>query len=102
MGLKVELHRTKCTAIIKNVIAPDLLSELIDDVSDMPYSLIIDESTDVSTIKYMCICIKYFSSKNNCVTIDFLSLLEVEKADANTLYSKLSDYLEEIGLKKNK
>jgi hypothetical protein len=43
----IALHRTKCTGLILNVIAPCLFEELIDDLSNNNYSLIIDESTSV-------------------------------------------------------
>lgn len=60
----LKLHRTKCSTIIKNVISPSLLEELILDIGTTPFSLIVDESTDVSVIKYLCLCVKYFSTKN--------------------------------------
>lgn len=59
----IRLHRTKCTALIKNVIAPSLLLDLIKDVGDSAFSVIVDESTDISTEKLLSICIKYYSKK---------------------------------------
>ena len=49
----IRIHRTKCSQLIKNVIAPAMLTELIKDVGEEPYSLILDESTDVSVMKYL-------------------------------------------------
>ena len=49
----LQLHRTKCGHSIKNVIAPNVLKELIENVGDSSYSVIIDESTDVSSFKYL-------------------------------------------------
>jgi len=46
---KVKLHRTKCLRLISAVVAPAHLAELIDDVADYWYALIIDEATDIST-----------------------------------------------------
>ena len=57
---QLRLHRTKCGALIKNVVAPDLLRQLIGDMGvNQHYSLLIDESTDVGC-KKMCVygCIK--------------------------------------------
>lgn len=48
-GLK--LHRTKCTGLISNVISPCCLQELINDIGDSNFSMIIDESTSVDTKK---------------------------------------------------
>lgn len=55
------MHRTKCSKLISNVISPALLSELGEDIGNEPYSLIIDESTDISVQKYMAVYIKYFN-----------------------------------------
>jgi hypothetical protein len=40
---KLKLHRTKCSALIKNVLAPSFLEDIISDVRNSPYSLIVDE-----------------------------------------------------------
>lgn len=39
------MHRIKCPKLIEKVIAPVMLKELITDVGDTSYSLILDEST---------------------------------------------------------
>ncbi|KAF0702290.1 Uncharacterized protein FWK35_00022725, partial [Aphis craccivora] len=45
----LKLHRTKCSAsLIKNVLGPTLLEDLVEDCNTGPYSLIVDESTDIS------------------------------------------------------
>lgn len=43
-AIDVKIHRTKATAIIKNVWRPHMLSLLRADIGDGKYSLIIDES----------------------------------------------------------
>jgi len=54
----LNLHRTKCSLLIKKVIAPTLLSDLLDDLRNCPYSLIIDESADVGNIYvFVFLCI---------------------------------------------
>ncbi|CAH0400399.1 unnamed protein product [Chilo suppressalis] len=49
----MKLHRTKCTNIINNVLAPHFVSELIKDVGDAKFSILIDESTDISVTKIL-------------------------------------------------
>ena len=41
------MQRTECTGLIKNLITPCLLEELLEDVGNSYYSLIIDESRKV-------------------------------------------------------
>lgn len=38
-----KLHRTKCTNIITNILAPHFLENLLKDLSDSHFSLILDE-----------------------------------------------------------
>lgn len=59
----ISLHRTKCTALINSVIGPVVHEDLLEDVGSGPYSLIVDESTDVTTKKQLCIVIRYYSKK---------------------------------------
>lgn len=94
----ISFHRTKCSLLIKKVIAPTLLNDLLDDLKDCPYSLIIDESTDITMVKYLCICIRYFSKKAQKILVCFLGLIEIEEATAECLYLKLKEFLKNLKL----
>lgn len=95
---KLHIHRTKCAAIIKEVIAPVLLSELIEDIGNSPFSLIIDESTDVSTEKLLCLCVKYYSHKKNSIFTQFVSFVSVVQTTAEDLYDAIVNILNSVGL----
>lgn len=82
---KMQLHRTKSSHLIKKVIAPTLLNELVLNVKNVKFSIIVDESTDISVVKYLCICVRYFSKKSNNIITDFLGILVVETATAQSL-----------------
>ena len=69
----IKMHRTKCTGLIKNLIKPCLLKELLTDVSDSYFSLIIDEATDVSKDKILAVCIRFFSKSKSRIATSFLS-----------------------------
>lgn len=71
---------------------------MLDDLKDCSYSLIIDESTDVTSVKYLCICIRYFSKKIQKILVHFLGLIEIEKASGECLYVKLRDFLKNLDL----
>ncbi len=53
-------HRTKCSNILTNVVHPCLHDSVIKDIQQTSFSLIIDESTDVSVTKHWCLCVRYF------------------------------------------
>jgi hypothetical protein len=90
--IDLKLHRTKCAGLIKNVIAPCLLEELVKDLQDVPFSFIIDESTDKSTVKYLCICVKYHSKVEKSIKTNFLGILSLENATADTLYECITEF----------
>lgn len=94
----LKLHRTKCSGLIKNVISPVLLLELLEDIGNSRYSLIVDESTDVSTTKYMCVCVRYFSTKKQQVVSEYLGLIELESTKSTDLYEYLKFFLVKMGL----
>lgn len=94
----LRMHRTKCSKLIANVISPALLTDLVADVGSGAFSLILDESTDISTTKYLAIMIKYYSQKDNVMKTDFLGLLEVYRATASALFGAVCEYLTQIGL----
>ena len=71
----LSMHRTKCTGLIKNLIGPCLLQELLNDVGESFYSLIIDESTDISQEKLLAVCIRYFSKSNCKIISSFLGFV---------------------------
>lgn len=80
------------------MISPSLLEELILDIGTTPFPLIVDESNDVSVIKYLCLCVKYFSTKNLSVKIEFLSIIEVDKCTVEVLNNHVCNYLKDISL----
>lgn len=103
LGTKISLellriHRTKCSKLISNVISPALLSELVEDIGNEPYSIIIDESTDISVQKYMAVCIRYFNVIQTDIVTEFLGIITVGETTAVALYDSLVNYLNKINL----
>ena len=76
------MHRTKCTALVKKLLGPHFKGELHDDIQSTPFSLLVDESTDVSTSKNMGVSIKYYSPTTKKVVSTFLGLVKVAGSDA--------------------
>lgn len=97
----LELHRTKCSKLIINVIAPCFLKELVQDVGNGAYSIIIDESTDICTYKYMAFCIQYYSQTASNIITNFLGFVEIKKATAEILKTIFLDFLTELSLNVN-
>ncbi|XP_053595333.1 zinc finger protein 862-like [Microplitis demolitor] len=94
----LRIHRTKCTALLTRVIEPSLLQQQIKDINDVQFSLILDESTDVSCQKHLCICIRYFNIRKKCIVSQYLGLIPVVETSANDLYEALNNYFKKINL----
>ncbi|CAG9840725.1 unnamed protein product [Diabrotica balteata] len=76
--------RRKTTGIVRNVLGTESFKNLCDGLR-RKCSLIVDESTDKSTKKHLCLVIRYF--KNNILQDNFFGLIELSSADATTLYN---------------
>lgn len=96
------LGRTKCSAIIKNVWYPYFKRELHKDVGDNYYSLLVDESTDISTTKQLGIVLKYFSTSKKAVVGTFLKLQPIDSGNADTIAQNIKMVLSEFDLNMQK
>lgn len=94
--------RTKCTAIITDILAPHFKSILKEDIGNNFFSLLIDESTDITTEKYIGFAIIYFSERHRKINYTFLGLVKVENGEAQTIYEAILNLLKEFGLKVDK
>lgn len=57
----VSLGRTKATALMKKVLGPIFSKELYDKLKNTCFSIIIHETTDISTTKQIAFAVVYYS-----------------------------------------
>ena len=93
----MRLHRTKCQNLINNCIAKSIKDDIKDSAGGKPHVIIIDESTDISTQKHLCVAIAYLCQSG--IVTDFLSLIPVTDTTAETLFQALKAKLSEFGLR---
>lgn len=84
--------RTKSTQIA-DYIGKQASSSIIADLQKRKFSLIVDETTDVSTKKCIVFVARYFNSIYG-VQDKFLALLEITKADALSIFNLIKDFFE--------
>lgn len=91
----ISLGRSKCTSIIKNVIAKHEIEKLVEYLRKHRFSILIDESTDISDTKIMCILVQFWSQKEKNVKTQLLELvsLDATNCSANNLFEKFKDAL---------
>ncbi|CAI5669915.1 unnamed protein product [Oreochromis niloticus] len=87
--------------MINGVLAPYFLKKLVADVGDQRFSLLLDESTDISVSKYLGVVIRYFSNTKQTIVSTFLGLVELEGGDARSIARLVVGFLEKCCLKKD-
>lgn len=76
--------RAKATAIIKNVISPVYLEELVQLLRVNKFGLLVDETTTIDTKSVMGLRVRFFDSRlQSC----FLKLLAYEDGTADGLFT---------------
>ena len=83
---------TKSRAIVKHVLADHFRAQLYDNLKKTFFSIIIDETTDISSEKLLAIVVRFFCAKEKRVKSQFLKLLEVAESDADTLVRALTSF----------
>lgn len=94
----LKLKRSKCIGVIKHVLAPHFDEELLLDIGERKFSLLIDESNDISTIKVLGLVIRYYSDVKQRVIVTFLDFIELKECDAKGICDALKAALRKHGL----
>lgn len=94
----MRLHRTKCSALIRNILYEHFKSELQKDIGNGHFSLLIDESTDISVTKLLAVCIVYFSKEQSRVISTLLGIVELEQGTADYIVTAVKSLLSDYGL----
>lgn len=82
----IKCGTTKATETTNALLLNESLLHITKFLKNQPFSLIIDETTDVSTKKCLALVARYFDYTAGKVKDRFLSLLEIEKFDALSTY----------------
>ncbi|XP_031352107.1 SCAN domain-containing protein 3-like [Photinus pyralis] len=100
----LRMHRTKCTQVIRKVLAPSIIKDIIDDInnSNAHYSLILDESTDISVNKYLCVCVRYYSAVKQSITTEYLGIISMITCRAEDLYEAVISFIKNNNLEISK
>lgn len=92
------MHRSKCTYIICNSLAPHFEKSLLNEIGNQPFSLLIDESTDISVLLFLGISIMYFNQDMGKIVSTYLSLVELESCNADAITHAVLTTLKEKNL----
>lgn len=93
LARNLKLKTTKLRSIVVDVFGMYTKNKIVSEMRCRPFSILVDESTDQSKCKNLCIVVKYFFG--GCVRTQVLDLVELE-ADGATginLYKTVKEVL---------
>lgn len=93
---KLTCGRTKCTALINNVIGKTNFENLLEKLKTRKFSLLVDESTDNSAVKHLAIVVRY--NENFKIKDEFLTLIPVASATAQNLYNLITNFFNQYNV----
>ena len=91
----LKIHRTKCSGMINHILGPMVHEQLLADMKNSYFSLIIDESTDVSDKQCLGVMVKYFSKTQKKVVTTLYRLIELESTTADAITEAILQALEQ-------
>lgn len=93
----LSLGRLKCTNIVKDVIAKREVEKIVDNLQSSKFSVLVDESTDISDTKIMSVLVRYVSPSNKKVKTQLLELIRLDAKDcsASKLFETFKNLLQE-------
>lgn len=94
LAKELKCGRTKSKMLLTDVIAPHTTRTLADNLKEIPFSLIIDESTDIGKVKCLAIIVRYLQA--NTVRDRFLKLVDVQDTTAKGLVHQVLETLREL------
>lgn len=94
---ELSMSRTKARAIIVNVTGETAEENLVEKLQNNNFAILVDESTDKSTIKHLALVVRTVNSDFQ-VEDRFLALIPVEDGTATALHGKIIEYFTEKGI----
>lgn len=85
-------NRTKATAVVNQVIGKYEFENLISKIKTKYFSILIDESTDKSSIKHLAIIVRMIEKYAFVVKDEFCGLKEISVASANDVFKEIIDF----------
>ncbi|XP_066598916.1 zinc finger protein 862-like [Prorops nasuta] len=89
----MKVSRTKCTNIITNVLCPIETENVVESIKKTPFSVFIDETSDISNKKWMTFFIRYVDAITLDVQCRLLKLINIDAKDCSA--EKLFEYFKE-------
>lgn len=93
------MKRTKRAAIFKNVLYPHFKEDIKADIGSSKYSIVVNESIDITNTKYLGVSIIYHSTQRSDIVTTFFSLCVLNACNADGIAETIKCTLREHDLK---
>ncbi|XP_065583606.1 uncharacterized protein LOC136042565 [Artemia franciscana] len=90
----MELGRTKMTSITKKILHKDKNSQIVAELKDSFFSLLLDESTDNTLDKYLCVLVKNTRKSDGKICTDLFGMIRLEPTNlsADGIFSQMREF----------
>lgn len=94
----IQLHRKKCTTIMNIIIAPVEIEKTIQIIRKCPFSVLVDESIDICTLKFLCVLVHYVHLEYGTVHTKLFGLVRIDATDCSAInmYEEFKKYINSI------
>lgn len=89
----LQCARTKSTFITEKL-GNKAIEKIISEIKENRFSLIIDETTDITSKKALVLVVRYIDKNTKVIKDRFLSFLEMIKTDANTIFETIKNFFD--------
>ncbi|XP_034946423.1 uncharacterized protein [Chelonus insularis] len=89
---KIQMKSTKSSAIVKNVIVVSKKEYLANKLKNNKFSILVDESTDISAIKALCIVMRFYDCEASKIVSRFWDLCQAF-SDTNLVDAATAEHL---------
>lgn len=93
-ALRFKSKRTKTRNIITNACAPHFHDSLKARLQDRYFSIIIDETTDISTSKELAIVCRYYDARKKAVISHFYDMIPLANSTTESIYNHIAELFE--------
>ena len=94
----IKCKRTKTKCIMTNALAPYFHSKLVHNLKNGHFSLIIDETTDISTKKELALVTRQYNKESMSVTCLLYGLSELAQGNAEAIFENIFSLLADDGI----
>lgn len=88
---KMTMKKTKASYVMQYGLAWEERQEIVEIWRENKFSLMIDESTDISVTQILAVMVRFYDKKKFRVTDALLDIIEVEDASAEGLYKVVKE-----------